>query len=119
MQRWLKEEKLSLFQDHADTIAHRLRQQSQGKACRDELLWEAGYFERNQHRMDYLEMRMQGWVIGSGMVESGAKQVKARLAGPGMHWSRAGAERLLAIRTAILSDHFDQTWHSAYNSPPI
>ncbi len=119
MRHWLKGEELSLFQGHADTIAQRLRQQSQGKAVRNELLQEAGYFEHNQHRMAYLEMRMQGWVIGSGMVESGAKQFKARLAGPGMHWSRAGAERLLAIRSAILSDHFDQTWLSAYNSPPL
>ena len=53
------------------------------------------------------------------MVESGAKQFKARLAGPGMHWSRAGAERLLPIRSAILSDRFDQAWRSAYNSPQI
>ena len=119
MRRWLKEEETSLFQGHAKAIAHRLRKQSQGKACRGESLREAGYFGRNQHRMDYLEMRIQGWVIGSGMVESGAKQFKARLAGPGMRWSRTGAERLLSIRGAVLSNHFDQVWHSAYNSPPF
>lgn len=118
MQRWLKEEETSLFQGHANTIAHRLRQRSQGKACREALLQEAGYFERNQHRMDYLEMRIQGWVIGSGMVESGAKQFKARLAGAGMRWSRAGAEKLLSIRSAVLSNRFDQIWHSVHNSPP-
>jgi hypothetical protein len=117
MQRWLKEEETSLFQGHADEIAHRIRQRAQGKPVQEALSREAGYFEHNQHRMDYLEMRIQGWVIGSGMVESGAKQFKARLAGPGMHWSRTGAERLLAIRSAILSDRFDQIWHSAYISP--
>jgi len=69
--------------------------------------------------MDYLEMRIQGWVIGSGMVESGAKQFKARLAGPGMRWSRSGAERMLPIRSAILSGRFDHVWLSAQNSPPI
>ena len=62
--------------------------QAQGKSCQDELLREAGYFEHNQHRMDYLEMPIQGWVIGSGRVESAPKQFKAHLAGPGMHWSR-------------------------------
>jgi hypothetical protein len=119
MRRWLKEEETSLFQGHANMLAHRLRKQAQGKACQDEISREAGYFEHNQHRMDYLEMRIQGWVIGSGMVESGAKQFKARLAGPGMRWSRAGAEKLLSIRAAVLSNNFDQVWHSAYNSPPI
>lgn len=119
MHRWLQEEETSLFQGHADEIAYRIRQRTQGKPCQDELLREAGYFEHNQHRMDYLEMRIQGWVIGSGMVESGAKQFKARLAGPGMRWSRSGAERMLPIRSAILSGRFDHVWLSAQNSPPI
>ncbi len=64
-------------------------------------------------------MRFQGWVIGSGVVESGAKQFKARLAGPGMNWNRTGAERLLLIRSAILRGRFRQFWHSAYDSLPI
>lgn len=118
MQGWLKAEETSLFQGHAAEIAQRIRQRAQGKPAPEALLREAGYFEHNQRRMDYLEMRIQGWVIGSGMVESGAKQYKARLAGPGMHWSRPGAERLLAIRGAILSNRFDQLWRSAHNSPP-
>jgi hypothetical protein len=119
MQSWLKEEETSLFLGHANEIAHRIQKRAQGKSCRDELLREAGYLEHHQHRMNYLEMRIQGWVIGSGMVESGAKQFKARLAGPGMHWSRAGAERLLPIRSAILSNRFHQVWLSTHNSPQI
>ena len=35
-----------------------------------------------------------------------------------MRWSRAGIERLIRIRAAIMSDRFDVTWKSAYNSPP-
>jgi hypothetical protein len=68
--------------------------------------------------MNYQDMREEGWVIGSGMVESGAKQFKARMAGPGMRWSRSGAENLIPIRKAILSDRFDDLWRQAYNSPP-
>ncbi len=119
MQSWLKKEETSLFLGQANEIAHRIRVCTQGKSCRDELLREAGYFEHHQHRMNYLDMRIQGWVIGSGMVESGAKQFKARLAGPGMHWSRTGAETIIPIRSAILSDRFHQVWFSAYNSPQI
>jgi hypothetical protein len=119
MQKWLDEQETRLFQGHADEIAKHIYQQSQDKPGKDELLREAGYFERNHRRMDYLEMRIQGWVIGSGMVESGAKQFKARLAGAGMRWSRNGAERLLPIRSSILSGRFAQAWTAAYSLPQI
>jgi hypothetical protein len=78
---------------------------------------EAAYFEHNKRRMNYLELRAAGWVIGSGMVESGGKQFKARLAGPGMRWSRPGADRMICLRGAILSRRFDACWQAAYNSP--
>ncbi len=55
------------------------------------MLQAAGYFDPNQRRMNYLELREEGWPIGSGMVESGAKQYKDRFTGPGMRWSRRGA----------------------------
>jgi hypothetical protein len=52
------------------------------------------------------------------MVESGAKQFKARFSGPGMRWSRQGAENLLPVRAAVLSGRFDQMWDAAKNLPP-
>ena len=67
--------------------------------------------------MNYLEMRSEGYPIGSGMVESAAKQYKARFSGSGMRWSRKGVERLLPVRTAIMSRRFDKLWMLAYNSP--
>ena len=67
--------------------------------------------------MQYMELREDGYPIGSGMVESGAKQFKARFTGPGMRWSRDGINRLLPIRAAILSHRFDQVWDEVYSSP--
>lgn len=67
--------------------------------------------------MNYLEMREGEWPIASGVVESGAKQFKARFAGPGMRWSRTGAENLLPIRAAVLSHNFDAMWDAAKNLP--
>ena len=66
----------------------------------------------------YIEMREEEWPIGRGMVESGAKQFKARFSGPGMRWSRQGAENLLPVRAAVLSGRFDQMWDAAKNLPP-
>jgi hypothetical protein len=115
---WLNEQETRLFQGHAEEIAIMLRHEAQQKPPVSEgLLSEAGYFENNKRRMDYMELRSQGWVIGSGMVESGGKQFKHRMAGPGMQWSRPGAERMLPIRSAIMSNRFDQIWQEVYNSP--
>jgi hypothetical protein len=117
--RWFNAQKTGLFGGHPDRTARALAKAAH--ACSDsvasELEKEARYFHRNQHRMRYQEMREDGWAIGSGMVESGAKQFKARFCGPGMRWSRAGAERLVPIRAAIMSHRFDQLWRQAYNSP--
>jgi hypothetical protein len=68
--------------------------------------------------MHYLEMREEERPISRGMVESGAKQFKARFSGPGMRWSRQGAENLLPVRAAVLSGRFDQMWDAAKNLPP-
>ena len=117
MQRWLSVQETALFQGHAGNIATSLYQHA-ARTHDEALRQEAGYFEHHQHRMDYLEMRIQRWVIGSGSVESGAKQFKSRLTGSGMRWSRQGAERMLPIRSAILGHRFDHLWQVVYNSPP-
>lgn len=117
--RWLNSRETLLYQGHADKIADELEKQAiNGVANADPLRTEAGYFRTNHRRMNYIELREEAWPIGSGMVESAAKQFKARFAGPGMRWSRSGAENLLPIRAAVLSGRFDQMWAAAKNLPP-
>jgi len=118
VKRWFKTAKTTLFQGHADQIANALSQRANGNSQRAKALrTEAQYFEKNKRRMQYLELREEGYPIGSGMVESGAKQFKARFTGPGMRWSREGIDRLIPIRAAIMSRQFDTIWLSVYNSP--
>jgi hypothetical protein len=119
-QHWRNEQETVLFEGQAEAVARTIvAEAEQHLTVREELLAEAGYFEHHQHRMNYMRMREEGWVIGSGMVESAGKQFKARLCGAGMRWSREGATRLLPVRNAILSKRFDQRWKSVYNSPII
>ena len=104
---------------HADQIALTITQLAEEKSAeRENLLQQAGYFDHHKHRMGYLELRTDGWVIGSGMVESGGKRFKDRFTKAGMRWSRAGAERLLPFRGAVMCRRFDERWMVAYNSPP-
>jgi hypothetical protein len=115
--RWLNSRTTQLYQGHAARIADELEQAASGSSHPETLTREAAYFRHNHLRMNYLEMREERWPIGSGMVESGAKQFKSRFCGPGMRWSRKGAERLLPIRAAILSRRFNQRWSAAQNLP--
>lgn len=64
-----------------------------------------------------MEFREDGFLIGSGVIESGVKQFKARFTSPGMHWSRDGLQRLIPICAAVLSRSFDHLWHSVFIPP--
>lgn len=119
-QRWYRHWETKLYQGHVDKLVQALQSQAERQPDKAEALRkEAGYFHNNRKRMNYLEMRAEGYPIGSGMVESAAKQYKARFTGPGMRWSRTGIDRLLPVRTAIMSGRFNKMWRLAYNSPPI
>lgn len=72
----------------------------------------AHYFQTHQSRMRYLDFQEAGFPIGSGSVESEVKQFKQRLAAPGMRWSRAGAQRMIPIRAAVLDHSFDARWNN-------
>lgn len=116
--RWYNAQETLLFQGQAAKIADTLAQKAPTLAVPAALLTEAHYFHTNQLRMNYLAYREAGLPIGSGMIESGAKQFKARFTGPGMRWSRPGLERLIPIRAALLSHHFDALWKAVFPSPP-
>jgi hypothetical protein len=117
--RWFNAQATRLFQGDVIWVVQALDAEAHHQpAIAEELRKEAQYFRNNKRRMNYLEMREAGWAIGSGMVESGGKQFKARFTGSGMRWSRSGAQNLLPVRAAILSDRFDDLWRQAYNSPP-
>ncbi len=117
--RWVKRMETPLYQGHADHIAAELKEQAPlHRRVAAALRKEAGYFQTNARRMQYLETREDGFPIGSGMVECGIKQFRTRFTGPGMRWSRPGAERLLPVRAAILSHRFDQVWRRVYDHLP-
>jgi hypothetical protein len=117
---WFNSRETALYQGHAERIACELEQATPAKPeSAEDLKREAGYFRQHQQRMNYLEMREEDWIIGSGMVEGGAKRYQARLCGPGMRWSRKGTANLTPVRTAILSERFAERWQAAQNLPPV
>lgn len=73
----------------------------------------ASYFVNQQRRMQYQQFQADGYPIGSEAVESAIKQFKHRLSGAGMRWSRAGADRMVTIRAAVMSGSLQDLWQQA------
>ncbi len=112
---WVQQYADLLYAGHADQIATGLfaragRAMPEGQA---KLETEAGYFSAHHQRMQYRDFQRAALPIGSGTVESGAKQTKHRISAAGMRWSRRGLENLLPWRAALMSNAFDHLWHLA------
>ena len=58
-----------------------------------------GYFQTNQHRMQYDEYLRQGYPIATGVIEGACRHlVKDRMERSGMRWSLCGACSMLHVR---------------------
>lgn len=72
-----------------------------------------GYVQPRLDHMDYPAYRARDWQIGTGMVESTARQlVGLRLKGPGMHWSEHGAIATTALRAQSVNHRWHQFWET-------
>ena len=77
------------------------------------VMTELHYLEENKNRMLYADFRKQGFFVGSGVIEAGCKSIiGARLKQSGMEWSVRGANAIIALRCAMLSDRFEDFWET-------
>lgn len=81
-----------------------------GSKKQEKLYETIDYLEANKHRMNYPLYRSKGYHIGSGVVESAAKQFGARLDQAGMRWTERGAGAIAALRALRLSGYWDRYW---------
>ncbi len=78
---------------------------------REEVQKPLNYLRKREALMQYPLYRRQGWPIGSGMVESANKAVvQSRLNGAGMHWAAQHVNPMVALRTAVCSERWDEAW---------
>ena len=68
---------------------------------------EIGYFTTHQARMDYKQAKADGEPVGSGVVESTARQYQTRFKCTGQYWTLEGDEALLALATLKRNER----WH--------
>lgn len=66
------------------------------------------YYTNNEKRMDYARFRQQGYLIGSGTIESACKQIAAaRLKCSGARWTLTGVIATAKARAAWLTKTWD------------
>lgn len=104
---WLGTQAHALKHDGPDPILAALRALPAGDN-RDAAL---RYLEARLAQLAYPTFRAAGYPIGSGSVESANKTVvQARLKGSGMHWAPTSVDPMLALRTVVCADRWDEAW---------
>lgn len=116
---WLEEVRDALWEGEIDAVLGACGEWADhpraGQAAREAI----SYYTNNRKRMDYARFRQQGYLIGSGTVESGCKQiVTQRLKRSGARWTEKGARATGKARAAWLSDQWDQLTALRAQLPP-
>jgi hypothetical protein len=76
-----------------------------------DLQTKVNYLRKREQQMQYPLYQQLGWPLGSGSVESSHKSVvQARLKGAGMRWERSHVNPMLALRTQVCHDRWEQAW---------
>jgi hypothetical protein len=98
--RWVKDAEWKLNLDLVESFLKDLRRwEPVSEEAKEVKRSELGYFEGNAERMRYQTYLDRGYLIGSGAMESGCRQLAAqRLDRAGMHWRPRTADAVLAIR---------------------
>lgn len=108
---WLAQRETELWHGQRMKVDNALyhlpeRRKERGKAIHQ----VKGYIDRHWDRIRYADFRDDKRPIGSGTVESGAKNVvQWRMKRGGQRWSRAGATRMLAVLGEIHSKRWSLT----------
>jgi hypothetical protein len=105
---WVAQQKRLLAQSNLRQVLHNVRLlYPHGQPLPDPVRKAVLYLFHHRWRMRYREFRQAGCPIGSGTVESACKVVvQQRMKQAGMQWSRTGAQAMLALRCALLSDRW-------------
>jgi len=103
---WLEHTREDLWQGHIQEVLTACR--ALADRAPEPVRKAISYYTNNEKRMNYAILREQGYLIGSGTVESACKQIALlRLCCAGARWSKDGLVQTAKARAAWLSDAWD------------
>jgi hypothetical protein len=105
-QAWLEKNTEDLWQGSVEAVIEACQLlESKSNLAKQSLL----YYGNNMERMRYAQFRAAGYLIGSGVIESGCKQiVTQRLKLPGAQWNVDGAVLTAKARAAWMSGNWQK-----------
>ena len=105
---WLEQARQLLWDGLIDDLIHDCQLLAHRPQAAKPASQAVTYFSNNHKRMDYARFRQQGYLIGSGTIESGCKQIASlRLKRAGARWTEPGAVHTAKARAAWLSGSWD------------
>jgi hypothetical protein len=107
-QQWLTQTRTDLWEGRIQAVIQACRP-FLGPAASHPFAEKAiTYYTHNEKRMNYAHLRQQGYLIGSGTIESACKQIAAaRLKCSGARWTLPGVIATAKARAAWLSKTWD------------
>ena len=110
-QRWLEHQLHQLKHEGPTELLKELRRLQTQHPTVEILADNLAYLKKRKAQMQYPTFQAQGLPIGSGVVESGHKVVvQPRLKGAGMHWSPDNVNPMVALRTLVCNDRWNEEW---------
>jgi len=110
---FVRQRLLRVLQGKAAGVIRGLREMATkhglGGAKKKTIAVVCAYLEANLERMRYDEYLREGYPIASGAVEGACRHlVKDRMERAGMHWTVAGAQAMLDVRSIYVSNLWDE-----------
>jgi hypothetical protein len=115
---WVERRKDELWAGRVEPVIRELKALKLDLSCYlDQVRQAPGYFQTRREQMRYDQFRTAGYPVGSGTVESGARNVvQPRMRRPGRGWKRENAQAMLAALGELHSARFRWAWQQAYHS---
>jgi len=109
---FVRERVLRVLQGQGELVIRGLRQMGTKRKLtgskKATLTKVCAYLENNLERMRYDEYLAKGYPIASGVIEGACRHlVKDRMERAGMHWTRAGAQAMLNLRSIHVNGDWD------------
>jgi hypothetical protein len=113
---WMATTKASLWGGALDQVRRAVGDlQPTSDAGKTAVRCALAYLTEHDKRLRYPAFRVAGYPVGSGSVESACKTlVGGRMKHGGQRWKVAGANAVLAVRSALLSDRWYDAWSCIY-----